>query len=80
MYAFTDVNVYVWTGPKYNKNRTAENWDAFRRQRNLCVKLFCKAKRDFYNQIDISAVTDNKNFGKRSNLLFRVRAHQNLFT
>ena len=49
---------------KYNKNRTAENWDAFRRQRNLCVKLSRKAKRDFYNQIDISAVTDNKKFWK----------------
>ena len=49
---------------KYNKNRTAENWDAFRRQRNLCVKISRKAKRDFYNQIDISAVTDNKKFWK----------------
>ena len=49
---------------KYNKNRTAENWDAFRRQRNLCVKLSRKAKRDFYNQIDISAVTDKKKFWK----------------
>ena len=49
---------------KYNKNRTAENWDAFRRQRNLCVKMTREAKRDFYNQIDISAVTDNKKFWK----------------
>ena len=49
---------------KYNKNRAAENWDAFRRQRNLCVKMTREAKRDFYNQIDISAVTDNKKFWK----------------
>ena len=49
---------------KYNKNKTAENWDAFRRQRNLCVKMTRKAKRNFYNQIDISAVTDNKRFWK----------------
>ena len=47
---------------KYDKNRAAENWDAFRRQRNLCVKITRKAKRDFYNQIDISAVTNNKEF------------------
>ena len=49
---------------EYDRNRTAENWDAFRRQRNLCVKISRKAKRDFYNQIDISAVTDNKKFWK----------------
>ena len=47
---------------KYNKNRTADNWDAFRRQRNFCVKLSRKVKRDFYNQLDISEVTDNKKF------------------
>ena len=43
-----------------DKNRMADNWDAFRRQRNFCVKLSRKAKRDFYNQLDISEVTDNK--------------------
>ena len=49
---------------KYNKNRTAENWNAFRRQRNLCVKLSRKAKSEFYDEIDISAVTDNKKLWK----------------
>ena len=49
---------------KYDKNRTAENWDAFHRQRNLYVKLSRKAKGDLYNQTDISAVTDNKKFWK----------------
>ena len=49
---------------KYNKNRAADNWDAFRRQRNFCVKLSRKVKRDFYNQLDISEVTDNKKFWK----------------
>ena len=49
---------------RYNKNKTADNWDAFRRQRNFCVKLSRKTKRDFYNQLDISEVTDNKKFWK----------------
>ena len=49
---------------RYNKNRSADNWDAFRRQRNFCVKLSRKVKRDFYNQLDISEVTDNKKFWK----------------
>ena len=49
---------------RYNKNRTADDWDAFRRQRDFCVKLSRKVKRDFYNQLDISEVTDNKKFWK----------------
>ena len=28
----------------YNKDRAAENWDKFRKQRNSCVKLFGKKK------------------------------------
>ena len=36
----------------------------FRRQRKFCVKLSRKVKRDFYNQLDISEVTDNKKFWK----------------
>ena len=32
---------------RYNKSSTAENWEAFRRQRNLCVKLFRNEKKIF---------------------------------
>ena len=49
---------------RYNRNKTADNWDTFRRQRNFCAKLSHKTKRDFYNQLDISEVTDNKKFSK----------------
>ena len=47
---------------KYNENRTVENWNNFRKQRNSCVKLFRKEKRNYYNNLDISLVTDNKKF------------------
>ena len=49
---------------RYVKSRTAEHWEAFRRQRNLCVKLFRKEKRNFYKNLNISDVTDNKRFWK----------------
>ena len=49
---------------KYNEDRTAENWNNFRKQRNSCVKLFRKEKRNYYNNLDISLVTDNKKFWK----------------
>ena len=32
---------------RYNKNSTAEHWEVFRRQRNLCVKSFRKEKEIF---------------------------------
>ena len=47
---------------KYNKSRTVQNWEAFRKQRNSCVKLFRTEKRNFYKNLDISQITDNKKF------------------
>ena len=47
---------------KYNEDRSVENWNNFRKQRNSCVKLFRKEKRNYYNNLDISLVTDNKKF------------------
>ena len=39
---------------KYNQNRIAENWNNFRRQRNLCVKLFRTEKKRYYNNSDVT--------------------------
>ena len=47
-----------------NKSRKTEHWEAFRRQRNLCVTLFRMEKRSFYNKLNISDITDNKKFWK----------------
>ena len=49
---------------RYNKNQTVENWNKFRKQRNSCVKLFRREKRNYYNNLEISLVTDNKKFWK----------------
>ena len=35
---------------KYNEDRTAENWNKFRKQRNSCVKLFRKEKKKLLQQ------------------------------
>ena len=55
---------------KYNQNRIAENWNNFRRQRNLCVKLFRTEKKRFYNNLDVKLITDNKKFWKTVKPLF----------
>ena len=40
------------------KNRSAENKLAYNRQRNYCVPLPHKLKRDYYNNLDNRNVTD----------------------
>ena len=47
---------------KYNQKRITENWNSFRRQRNLCVKLFRAKKNKYYKDLDITLITDNKKF------------------
>ena len=49
---------------RYNNSRTAEHWEVFHRQRNLCVRLFRKEKRNFYKNLNISDINDNNNFWK----------------
>ena len=54
----------------YRKSPTEENHTAFKRQRNLCVKLSRKSKKDYYSNLDISKVTDNKLFWNNVKPLF----------
>ena len=62
---------------KYNEDRTAENWNKFRKQRNSCVKLVRKEKRNYYNNLDISHITDNKKFWKTVKPFFSDKLHSN---
>ena len=49
---------------KYNKNRTEENWGIYKKQRNFCVNLLRKTKKDYFNDLNIKNITDNKAFWK----------------
>ena len=53
-----------------NNHPTQENIEAFRRYRNFCVSLLRKEKKNFYNNLDISIMTDNKKFWKYVKPLF----------
>ena len=44
---------------KCRKYNSAENLFAYKRQRNLCVKLLRKSKKDFYNNLNVKRITDN---------------------
>ena len=48
----------------WHENKLAENKLADNHQRNYCVLLTCKSKRDYYSNLDNRNVTDNKLFWK----------------
>ena len=48
----------------YFKNKTLENWEKYRKLRNECVKLTRKVKREYFENININSVNDNKTFWK----------------
>ena len=46
----------------YFKNKTVENWEKYRKLRNQCVKLTNKVKREYFDNININSLKDNKTF------------------
>ena len=49
---------------KYRKKKTEETKLAYKKQRNFCVKLLRKTKKEFYNNLNVKCITDNKLFWK----------------
>ena len=54
----------------YFKNKTVENWEKYRKLRNDCVKLTNKAKKDYFGNLNINSVNDNKTFWKTVKPMF----------
>jgi len=48
----------------YNKPRTSENLNSYRKQWNLCVQFLKSAEKDYYNNLNTNLITDNKRFWK----------------
>ena len=58
-------NAFMWRSRLkniYNKTRSPENWDNYKKQRNFCVDLLRKTKRSYFEQINIKDISDNKKF------------------
>ena len=45
---------------KFLKSRSNKNREAYKKQRDLCVSLLRQNKKDYYENLDIKSVTDNK--------------------
>ena len=55
---------------RYYKNKTVEYWEKYRKLRNYCVKLTKKVRRDYFQNLNINSVTDNKTFWRTVKPLF----------
>ena len=49
---------------KFIKYRCERNEKAYNAQRNLCISLVRKAKKEYFDNLDLRNVTDNKKFWK----------------
>ena len=55
------------------KEKTEATRSAYKRQKNFCVKLLRKIKKDFYNKLNVKYITENKLFWKIVNLLLQIK-------
>ena len=62
---------------KYLRNKILENKKKYTKQRNYCVSLLRKSKREYYNNLDVKSITDNKTFWKTVKLLLSQNVLKN---
>ena len=65
---------------KYNKDKTVESLVAYKWQRNMCVKILRKAKYNYYQNLDLKNLTDNRKFWKTVKPVFtdKVQVSQSI--
>ena len=51
----------------FNKKRSDENWDSYKKQGNFCVKLLQQTKEKYVSDINAKSISDNKKFWKTIN-------------
>ena len=49
---------------KFNKERNHINWCNYKRQRNCCLSILRKSKKEYFNSLNMKQVSDNKLFWK----------------
>ena len=54
----------------FNKKRSSENWQNYKRQRNICSNILKSTKKTFFETLNINEITDNRKFWKTVKLFF----------
>ena len=62
---------------RYNDDRTEDNFKAYKKQRNKCVKLLCKVKFDNYVDINLNNVSDKHMFYRTVKPLYSDKVQVN---
>ena len=60
---------------KFLRDRTKESKAAYNKQRNICVSLLRKIKRDYFANLDTKIMKDNGEFWKTVNPLFSEKSY-----
>ena len=47
-----------------NRQRSDENWDNYKKERNFSVKLLRQTKEKYFSDIKVKSISDNKRFWK----------------
>ena len=56
---------------KYNRNRTDDNWNKYKQQRNKCVAILSRTKlQHYYKHLDTHDLAENKQFWKTITTIF----------
>ena len=59
----------------FERERTNESKIAYNKQRNMCVSLLLKTKRDYFANLDTKIMKDNRKFWKTVNPLFSEKSY-----
>ena len=59
---------------RFLKARTNYSKHLYNRQRNTCISLLQKTKRDYFKQLNNKVVSDNRKFGQTKSPLFSEKA------
>ena len=61
--------IMLWSRLKnnFNKQRSDENSDNYKKQRNFCVKLLRHTKEKYFSDINVKSISGNKSPGKPQN-------------
>ena len=49
---------------EFNKSRTSENWKKYRQQRKKCISILKGTKTNYFNNLNLMVIADNKKFGQ----------------
>ena len=63
----------------FNKKRSSENWQNYKRQCNICSNMLKSTKKTFFETLNINEITDNRKFWKQLGFFFTVRPPTTLF-